>query len=81
MLEPMCSESKANIEPIMYKIKVTDKQLIDIILSLDANAELLLDEEDPGPSKMDAMGLLYLRDLLKKIRQDNIKDADLTQSV
>lgn len=65
----------------MYKIKVTDKQLIDIILSLEANAEFLLnDEDDPGPSKMDAMGLFYLRDRLKKIRENKIEDADLTSS-
>jgi hypothetical protein len=63
----------------MYKIKFSDQQLIDIILSLEANAELLLeDEDDPGPSKMDAMGLLYLRDKLKEIRENKTEEADLS---
>jgi hypothetical protein len=63
----------------MYKIKFNDKQLIDIILSLEANAEILLDDEDdPGPSKMDAMGLLYLRDKLKEIREKKSVESDLT---
>lgn len=47
-------------------INLNDQDLVDIILALEGYADILMeDEAEPGPSKTDAMNLLYLAKTLR----------------